>query len=132
MLKKFIIISAFILMVGCQNPNLQETPSDTSVQLFMALTNDLCETDDAYYEDYVKLFHEYAKENATRETFDKLRGELNYASAASHATFEIMQLNNGQMLLVYFVAWPEDDKYEIYDIYVVPEEIKDYFKDIIN
>lgn len=132
MYKKMIISIMILLIVGCQkNPNLQETPIDTSIQLFSTLAGNLITTDDESYEEYVELFHDLYKENATLEKFQGLQSVVE-SSGVSYSNFVMMQLDNGEMLMVSFVPWPEENRYEIYDIYLVPESVKYYFEDIQN
>lgn len=54
------------------------------------------------------------------------------STGVSYSNFVMMQLDNGEMILVSFVPWPEEDRYEIYDIYLVPDSVKYYFEDIQN
>lgn len=132
MLKRILIIMLFLVMVGCQNPNLQETPSETINELYAALTGDLGTTIEPYYEDYVNLFNEYAKENATKEKFQGLRNVIGSSTGGSQSTFSMMTFNNGSIMLVQLALNSKTDKYEIYNIYVVPEEMRYYFEDILN
>lgn len=132
MLKRIFIIMLFLVMVGCQNPNLQETPSETINELYAALTGDLGTTIEPYYEDYVNLFNEYAKENATKEKFQGLRNVIGSSTGGSQSTFSMMTFNNGSIMLVQLDLNSKTDKYEIYNIYVVPEEMRYYFEDILN
>lgn len=132
MLKRIFIIMLFLVMVGCQNPNLQETPSETINELYAALTGDLGTTIEPYYEDYVNLFNEYAKENATKEKFQGLRNVIGSSTGGSQSTFSMMTFNNGSIMLVQLALNSKTDKYEIYNIYVVPEEMRYYFEDILN
>lgn len=132
MYKKVIISIMILLMMGCQREeNLQKTPIDTSVQLFSALTGHLIQTEDESYQDYVELFHELYKETATPQKFQGLKS-IAQSTGVSYSNFVMMQLDNGEMLLVSFVPWPEENRYEIYDIYLVPESVKYYFEDILN
>ncbi|MCU7202456.1 hypothetical protein GMB51_13405 [Turicibacter sanguinis] len=132
MLKKIMIMMLLFIVAGCQRQeNLQETPIHTSIQLFSTLTGNLVQTDDESYKEYVELFHDLFKEKATYEKFLGLKN-MTGPTGVSYSNFVMMQLDNGEMILVSFVPWPEEDRYEIYDIYLVPDSVKYYFEDIQN
>ncbi|MGY3715882.1 hypothetical protein ACWE42_10195 [Sutcliffiella cohnii] len=120
-IKLLVLIFVFVLIIGCSS-NKVKPDSTENVAWLMKLA---IENDD--YEAFDSLFSEGRKGSVSRTDFSEF-GNLTTAGA-NYKKYELVTFENGEMLLVRLTPENEDNKYEIEDVIVVPEEMKVLFKD---
>ncbi|OZM57570.1 hypothetical protein CIB95_04150 [Lottiidibacillus patelloidae] len=119
---ELILISLMMVsfLVGC-NDDKSVNDHYVSIQLEETLFN----------EDY-EAFKGMLKEDFQNkeETYKKLKGIVKDSKAAQFTKMEIIEYDNGEMVLVYLTV--EDDDIKISDVKVIPEELTETFKGLIK
>lgn len=69
------------------------------------------------------LVAEGRKENVSKETLKKINEIM--SAGTSYKTYQLLQFNNGEMVLLNLTP---DEKFEIQNVVIVPEELKSLFK----
>ncbi|AST91302.1 hypothetical protein BC6307_08435 [Sutcliffiella cohnii] len=116
-----LICVFFVVMVGCSSNKVQPDSTENVAWLMkLAIEND-------DYEAFDSLFSEGRKGSVSRTDFSEFTNLT--TAGANYKKYELVTFENGEMLLVRLTPENEDNKYEIEDVIVVPEEMKVLFKD---
>lgn len=65
----------------------------------------------------------------SQKTFDEVKRIK--TNKVGHVTYELLKFDNGEMILVDFAGKPEKGVYRVQGIKIVPDELKDFFKQIV-
>ena len=127
---KLTLILSILLITACsQETNLQATPSQTAQELISTLMLEQSQPQAGTfaYESFKELFAEEFVKNATKEKFTGFKNLIGSSTGAEYITCIPIKLENGVGVLIYIVPSPNDEKYEIYDIVNLQDEVTEYF-----
>jgi hypothetical protein len=120
--KYLLMLAIFsVIFVGCSNKILKpDSPDNTAWLMKIAL-------DSNNYESFNSLFSEGKKGSISKSEFK----ELQYIPTAvtDFKRYELLTFENGQMLLVKLTPPDNNKEIKIEDVIVVPDEMKELFKD---
>ena len=127
--KMVLILSIFLLKACDKGVNLQDTPNNTAKELIATLNLEKTQpqASNFAYESFKELFADEFQENATKEKFNEFKNIIGYSTMSEYITCVPVKLQNGQGLIVYIVPSPTEEKYEVYDIVKMTEEVREFF-----
>lgn len=121
MRKIICFISFILLLAGCKEE--MNSPAQTAANM-----NFFAGLDDASFEDFEGLFDEQRDERFIRDKY-KLVNQLKGDSDASISTLAFIEYDNNKTAFVQLRHDVDSDKYVIYDVFEVPEEVATFLKE---
>ena len=122
MMKKKSIISIIFLITilstsACQKINHTPMHASMSMKANMEHLN---------YEDFTDAYAKGEEGWISKEQFYEVKELL--TSGVGHETYELLKFDNGEMILVEFSTLPENGEFKVQGIKIVPDEMKEFFK----
>jgi len=109
------------LLVGCSDDEQVKPDSPMNAAFLMKY-----QIGSQNYDEFQKLFYDSTEDTISKDEFDQFK-EISTAGA-NFKDFELITMDNGEMLLVEFAPLLDDQsEYKIVNVKLVPEEMRALF-----